>query len=274
MNRIRLINLAVVFCLLLAIKLQAQIESQHLSISYNKTSNLIFPYAVKSVDRGNASVIAQKAKGAENILQLKAATQNFSQTNLSVITSDGKFYSFVIDYADEPSPLNLSLALDSAGRNQTVLLSDKPVNESELKATSGIVKNKPAFLYKHTSEQGMHLLLQSIYLSGHSSVMWLVLQLYNTSMIDYKAGFVRFFLKDRKRSLRTAVQENELQPLTDHNGIVIHGESSYRLACAFQPFTIPSTKELIIQIGEQNGGRTLILHINHAALLKARLIAD
>ncbi len=53
------------------------IEPYPLKITRNKTTNLIFPYAIKSVDRGSADVLAQKAKGVENILLIKAGRENF-----------------------------------------------------------------------------------------------------------------------------------------------------------------------------------------------------
>ena len=44
------------------------IASYHMNVSFEKTSNLIFPAAIKSVDRGSEAVLAQKAPGVENIL--------------------------------------------------------------------------------------------------------------------------------------------------------------------------------------------------------------
>src|SRR5580698_5987781 len=87
---------------------QTTIESFPISICCNKTTNLIFSYAIKSVDRGSKDVLAQKANGAENVLQLKAARETFQPTNLSVITSDGKLFSFIINYSQNPSALNIS----------------------------------------------------------------------------------------------------------------------------------------------------------------------
>ena len=48
------------------------IEPYHLAITYYKTTNLIFSFSITSVDRGSCDVLAQKTKGAENILQVKA----------------------------------------------------------------------------------------------------------------------------------------------------------------------------------------------------------
>ncbi len=81
------------------------IKPYHLAITFLKTTHLIFPYAIKSVDRGSPDILVQKAKGVENVLLVKAGRENFKESNLSVITADGKFYSFLINYSSIPSPL-------------------------------------------------------------------------------------------------------------------------------------------------------------------------
>lgn len=65
------------------------IPSRHLEIAFLKTTNIVFPFAIKSVDRGSKDILAQKAGGIENILQLKAAKEDFPETNLTVVTADG-----------------------------------------------------------------------------------------------------------------------------------------------------------------------------------------
>src|ERR1700743_3117645 len=76
------------------------IQPQLLAVTFAKTTNLIFPYAIKSVDKGSKDLLVQVAKGVENIIQVKAAVQGFEETNLTVITADGKLYSYVVDYTD------------------------------------------------------------------------------------------------------------------------------------------------------------------------------
>lgn len=56
---------------------------------YNKTSNLVFPDAIVSIDRGSQDIMAQKAFGVENILRVKAVAKSFEETDLSVITKEG-----------------------------------------------------------------------------------------------------------------------------------------------------------------------------------------
>lgn len=246
------------------------IKPYHITIGYDKTSNLIFPFAIKSVDRGSAAMLAQKAKGVENILQIKAGWQHFKQTNLSVVTGDARFYSFIVDYADDPSALNIYFSADTSNKKQTASLSDMPIDELAIKALAEQVKEQKTFLHKSDQEQKMRLSLSSIYLGQQT--MWFTLQLENSSLIEYQPDYVRFFIRDRKKAKRTAIQENELQPLYSDTGSIIAGQSSGEALLAFPPFTISRTKELIIQVAEKGGGRSLLLPVKYKSILKARLL--
>src|SRR3954454_18344150 len=74
------------------------IEPYPLEITFNKTTNIVFPFAIKSVDRGSANILVQKAGSVDTILQVKAGKEDFPETNLSVITTDGTLYSFLVHY--------------------------------------------------------------------------------------------------------------------------------------------------------------------------------
>lgn len=66
-----------------------------LEIAYDKTVHVIFPSPIKYVDLGSTNLIAGKADGAENVIRVKAARKHFrNETNMSVITEDGNFYTF------------------------------------------------------------------------------------------------------------------------------------------------------------------------------------
>ena len=66
-----------------------------LEVTYDKTVHILFPAAVKYVDLGSEDLIAGKADGAENVIRVKAAVKSFKkETNMSVITEDGSFYTF------------------------------------------------------------------------------------------------------------------------------------------------------------------------------------
>ncbi len=109
------------------------IAPYHLAVTFYKTTNLIYPYAIKSVDRGSKDIIAQKANGVENVLQVKAGKLDFDETNLTVITADGKLYSYILNYVECPSVLNI-LFVSKEQLNPLVFFSENSINEARMQA--------------------------------------------------------------------------------------------------------------------------------------------
>lgn len=249
-----------------------EIHPFQIAVGFNKTSNLIFPYAIKSVDRGSSAILVQKAKGAENVLQIKAGKLNFPTTNLSIITADAQLYSFLVEYSDEPSVLNLCFYRDSLTEKDRIALAGMPVDEEQLNGSAEMVLNAKRFLHYHTREQKIRITLRSIYL--YKNLMWFDLQLKNKSLIDYVPDYMRFFVRDKKRSKRTAIQEKEINPLFTLPCPSIEGEANRHIVMAFSPFTIPKNQLLVVQLGEKNGGRSLLLKLKHKSLLRARVISN
>src|SRR5690554_7188637 len=87
-----------------------KIEPYRMEVTYDKTSHLIFPTAIRYVDLGSEYLIAGKAEDAENVLRVKASVREFeAETNFSVITNDGRFYSFNVYYSSYPDALSYDL---------------------------------------------------------------------------------------------------------------------------------------------------------------------
>ena len=79
-------------------------------VTFDKTLHIIFPSAVKYIDLGSANIIAGIADGSDNVVRVKAAVKGFeTETNFSVITDEGSFYTFNVKYADEPQKLNVEM---------------------------------------------------------------------------------------------------------------------------------------------------------------------
>lgn len=86
------------------------IAPHRIEVTFSKTVHILFPSEVKYVDLGSYDIIADKATGAENVVRIKAAVKGFEgETNFSVITADGCFYSFNVVYKDEPAQLSIEM---------------------------------------------------------------------------------------------------------------------------------------------------------------------
>lgn len=81
-----------------------------LEVCFEKTTHIIFPAEVIYVDLGNENLVAGLADGAKNVLRVKSAFKSFkTETNLSVITDDGSYYTFNVRFAKEPLLLSIEM---------------------------------------------------------------------------------------------------------------------------------------------------------------------
>jgi conjugative transposon TraN protein len=243
------------------------IEPYRFAITFYKTTNLIFPYIIRSVDRGSRDILAQKVKGSENILQIKAGRQGFKETNLTVITADGKLYSFILSYADNPTTINIRF--ENTGTMKPSALFFSATNEAVVQAEAAkVAGEKRTVTGARDKKYRMKLQLEGLYIKDE--VIYCQIQLENQSNINYDIGQFRFFIRDEKRSKRTAFQEIEIKPLYIYGDTsVIKGQSKNMVVFAFPRFTIPDKKFLCIQLMEKNGGRHLQLKVQNRTLVKA-----
>ncbi len=194
-----------------------------LEITYDKTVHVIFPAPVKYVDLGSTDLLAGKADGAENVIRVKAATKHFRQeTNMSVITEDGNFYSFNVKYADEPLLLNVEMC-DFIHDGETV---NRPNNAMEIYLTeldnesprlvrlimkSVYERDKRRIRHVGCKRFGVQFLLKGLY--SHGGLLYFHTQIKNTSHVPFDVDFVTFKIADKKLVKRTAMQEQVVYPL-------------------------------------------------------------
>ncbi|MNK59995.1 hypothetical protein D3C87_791180 [compost metagenome] len=237
-------------------------QYKNLQIGFSKTTSIIFPYTIKSIDKGSAEVLVQKAKGVENILLVKAAKQHFFQTNLTVVTSDGKLYVFVLNYDDSCPDLNFK-AENAVAASRDVLFSLENENQKRIEqcALTAYSKKKKISGLKKSKYQ-IRLEVNGIFIQ--QDVLYLRIVFENKSKINYDIDQLRFFIRDQKKSKRTASQEIELQPLyATSSSSVIPYKSEIIKVYALEKFTIPENKYLTLQMIEKNGGRHLEVDINN-----------
>ncbi|MBS7230958.1 conjugative transposon protein TraN [Flavobacterium psychroterrae] len=246
-------------------------DFKSIGISFSKTTSIIFPYSIKSIDKGSTEILVQKAKGAENILLLKAGVQNFRQTNLTVITADAKLYGFVINY-DEECPV-LNFMVDKAQSvDQEVLFSSENENQNKIELYSKLALSKTKKVSGISkSSYGIKLEMNGIFIQ--QDIMYFRLVLQNKSRIGYDIDQLRFFICDQKKAVRTATQEIELEPIYSTLQVSkIPDASKLSVVVAVPKFTIPEKKILTIQLIEKDGGRHLELTIHNNDLVKPEML--
>lgn len=256
---------------------QATVQLDNVEVTFNKTSSIVFPAIITSVDRGSPDVLAQKAKGVDNVLQLKAGKRNFRETNLTVITADGHLHHFLVQYSD--APLTFTYQATQQGKvdreeSPHPLIFQSGMTVSEMHAyCQAIVDQQRRAGLKSTSGFDMKLSLRGIYIADNT--MFFHFRVSNRSNIPYHTDVVRFFVKDKQKILRTASQEVEKIPSYRFgNDRVFRAKTSDDIVYAIPKFTIPDAKLLIIELIEKEGGRHLRLPVRNNAIIKARPVKD
>ena len=256
-----------------------------LEITYDKTVHVIFPSPVRYVDLGSTDLIAGKADGAENVIRVKATTKNFRQeTNMSVITEDGNFYSFNVKYADEPLLLNVEMC-DFIHDGETV---NRPNNAMEIYLTeldnesprlvrlimkSVYERDKRRIRHIGCKRFGVQFLLKGLY--SHSGLLYFHTQVKNTSHVPFDVDFVTFKIADKKLVKRTAMQEQVVYPLRAYNYVTrVDGRKSECTVFALPKFTIPDGKKLVVEMYEKQGGRHQTFELENEDLVQAETINE
>ena len=254
------------------------IEPYKLEVTYNKTTYLLFPSIITSIDRGSPDILVQKASGVENIIRVKADVKSFEETNLTVITNDGKLYSFLVSYNNNPAYLNvdlgntLTLNLVCESKKEPAIHPSPILDETSLKAyASKAAKGKPNIHSVCDESSKMALALKGFYIKDNT--MFCRLRLENYSGINYDIDQFRFYIRDKKQSKRTATQEIEIKPIYIlGDTVTLKGNARETLVIAVPKFTIPDGKYLAIEIMEKNGGRHLALKAMNRHIVKAKMV--
>ena len=256
-----------------------------LEVTFDKTCHVIFPAAIAYVDLGSANIIAGKADGAENVIRVKAAKRGFKgETNMSVITEDGAYYSFNVKYAREPRILNVEMtdfihdgeAVNRPNNSMNIYLkelgSESPVLV-RLVMKSIWKENKRRVKHIGSKSFGIQFHLKGIY--THNGLLYFHTEIKNTSNVPFDVDYITWKIVDKKVAKRTAIQEQVIQPLRTQNFVMnVGGNTSERTVWTMDKFTMPDDKCLVVELAEKNGGRHQSFVIENTDLVRARVISE
>lgn len=266
----------------------AEIRPLRIDAGFSKTVHILFPSPVTYIDIGSMDIIAGKADGAGNVVRVKAAVRNFTtETNLTVITEDGGFFSFDVHYAENPAVSTINI---SAPKQTTV---ESGSTQPEPAPTEGRVllqevgREKPATVKRvlgdiyrqnrmdvkgvRTKKYGIGVEVLGIYV--HNDVIYIHTMISNETNISFEVDARQFIVADRKLAKRTAQQQTPLDILRVCNDpTVVRGHQRQRTVFALQKFTIPDDKVLLWEIIERNGARHQTVEIPAKELLDAKLL--
>ncbi len=263
-------------------KLEAgRIEPYQLYVTYDKTTHLIFPAAIRYVDLGSGYLIADKAEGAENVLRVKSTLESFDkETNFSVVTQDGRFYNFNAYYSPYPATLNYDIEkMLRAGQrisSSDVLLEELGSSSPSFAETLlETIYNQGKRIIRHIGSRsyGIQALLKGIYIDNGK--YFFLLEINNKTNVPFRIDFINFKIVDKKLARRTVIQEQPLKPLRVYQPVEsLPVYSKERNVFMLDQFTIAGDKILLIEVFEKNGGRHQVLQVGYTDLIRAKKVSE
>ena len=272
----------------------AEIRPLRIEAGFTKTVHILFPSPVTYIDIGSMDIIAGKADGAENVVRVKAAVRNFAaETNLTVITEDGGFFTFDVYYAENPAVSTLNLTVqepqpESMKKPAAVGYPQPTAPASESRVLLREVgREKPATIKRmlsdiyrqnrtdvkgiRTKKYGIEVEVLGIYV--FNDVIYIHSCISNDTNISFEVDARHFIVADRKLTKRTAQQQSTLEILRVCNDpAVVRGHQRQRTVFALPKLTISDDKVLLLEIIEKNGARHQTVEIPAKELLEAKLL--
>ena len=292
-----LIYLTLLAALFAAAKVMAQndgatsrqeLTPRTIEVGFTKTVHILFPAPVTYIDIGSMAIIAGKADGAENVVRVKAAVRDFAEeTNLTVITEDGGFYTFDARYAENPSTSTIEIAAAESPAAQPASASEPARADEGRVLLREVGRERPATIKRvlsdiyrqnradvkgiHTRKYGVELEVRGIYI--HNDVIYLHVQIANNTNISFEVDYRRFVVADRKAAKRTAQQQRIIEPLRVCNDpSIVRGHQRQRIVFALPKLTLEEDKILLLEITEKDGARHQCLEISSKELLGAKAL--
>ena len=248
-----------------------------IQVSANKTTHIIFPYDIRYADLGSKDIAGEAVEKAGNVFRLKARESNpFMETNLTVITSDGRLFSFVVSYRDQPDAVTYDLSkqlLDGDVSKSAKLSSGSQARLADNLNRQGELAMHSRRKIRHIGfkTQGVNLYLRNILYKD--DVMYVVLGMENTSKLDYDIDYLRTYVMQMKKAGESsATQDVPVDPIKvfDASEMVIPRRNELTKVIAIERLTLEKDRRLVVQVGEESGGRQLAIQIGPEELATAR----
>lgn len=244
-----------------------------IGVNDSQQSHLIFPDKIIYVDYGTSDVEVLKASGVDNILAIRATAEYEKETNVTVVTQSGKFYTFNLMFVIKPS--QLSFVVDpaaNAANKRVALLDNKELNSVQRENLRKEINSRFQSINKlYKDYAGIRFAITNIFID--KDILFFKFKLTNYSNIDYVPDFVRFYIQDSKIRKKTAIQQIEQTPLFFFDlpeRVSAHETKSF--TAALNKFTIPDKKKLIVEMQELGGGRHFVYKLDNEPIISAEIL--
>ena len=259
-------------------------EPKPIWLTFNKTVHLIFPKDVYYYDVGSSAIlVAQK----NAILKLAPKINGFEETNLTVVTVDNVWYTFLLNYKSDIRELTYFIhATDGKKVDGALIKSTDPKNQTTLKTDSSsdtknakeedlircckeIIQKAPSYWNVASSNKKVYFALTNIFINNDK--LYFSISLGNASSINYDINFIQMTIVNKKQLKQSSIQEDIKQPLFVYNKTNQLPAKTKELfmVLVYDKFTISDDQKLVFEMYEKKGGRNISFDIKRDLISKA-----
>lgn len=255
----------------------AEVTPFEIELTQNKTTHILFPSSIEYVDLGSQEIIASKVEATSNVLRLKTIKEDISPTNFTVITNNGKYYSFNTIYKEQPTQLSYDLIKfekQNIKQQSEVLFKDLGITNPSLADLfmKAIIKKNKKELNIKSKNYLVEARLKSVYIQ--EGKLYFHMSILNKSNLPFAVDYISFRIKDKRSTKRTTMQEKYLKVIRSYSDFgIIDSSSNKENVFILDLFTMSKKQILELEINEFNGIRKQILKVDSQALLRAKQIS-
>ena len=232
-----------------------------------KNVALFFPSAIRQGITGASHFVFTYNREKRQYFGLLQA-QPGEESNLLVVTDDGKVFSYMLKYTKELSKLNYFISTDeSIGTEIPTKVIPKPSKEKKdsLEKRQEYFQRFSEYLMKSGKKhsktkrnRGIKLQLQRI--AYNASETYLVMELTNTSGITFEIDFLKVYRFSGNKKRKSSFQKLEMKPIYTYKmPSKIYNSQSVRLIYVLPKFVLGSKEKLQLELRELNGSRKVLL---------------
>lgn len=249
----------------------------------HKNVALFFPEPIRQGITGSENFVFTYNREAQQHLGLLQATPG-KESNLLIIGNSGSIFSYIIRYSEQLDKLNYFIPGSKSIGNEIPQIIQKNRETDEDPAgiveidnrlpgtetyyqyfSSRLLKCKRRIGRIKKRNEGINLRLENIVFDREE--LYFVMEIKNTSSIDYELNFLDLSVETRKNGKKKSIQKLMLEPTFKYNlpGKIPEGKT-VRFVYVLPKFSIAGDKVVVIDLKEFNGERDLKLRVKKRIL--------
>lgn len=294
MRKTSVITLAALAVLLCAAQ-PAVAQKDTLKVSTLFTSHIIFSSDVTYADRSNSESIRSKiVEQNRNMIAVRAARPFTEPCSVSALESNGRMWTFIVTYEENPDNLIVDTRLPGFGRKDAGVTAAAPreeqaerragkrrsLREEESASTwkpgsapllSEVHQMKRSLYHIETREYGVSVSCDNLF--AYSDITYLTLSVRNDSGISYSVSNATFVIEARRKGRREVSGDETIIPTSRHGALAAGPGAASTIVYSFEKLTLSKNQVLKVYLYEDTGQRNLVLSIAPNDINRARTLS-